>query len=72
MKSSIPPRLERVHDLTPRGAGLSVISSFGVPRSFQLAVDGETVMRHCKPRRQRFAGFCFSGGCNPHDGQSNR
>ena len=37
-----------VHDLTPSGAGLSVISSFGVPRSFQLAVDGETAMRHCK------------------------
>jgi hypothetical protein len=37
-----------VHDLTPHGAGLSVISSFGVPRSFQLAIDGETASRHCK------------------------
>lgn len=37
-----------VHDLTPSGAGLSVISSFGVPRSFQLAIDGEAAARHCK------------------------
>ena len=37
-----------VHDLTPRGAGLSVISSFGVPRVFQLAIDGEAATRHCK------------------------
>jgi hypothetical protein len=37
-----------VNDLTPRGAGLSVISSFGVPRLFQLAIDGETGTRHCK------------------------
>jgi hypothetical protein len=37
-----------VNDLTPRGAGLSVISSFGVPRVFQLAIDGEAGPRHCK------------------------
>ncbi|HTT47562.1 MAG TPA: hypothetical protein VMG39_06100 [Pseudolabrys sp.] len=37
-----------VNDLTPRGAGLSVISSFGVPRVFQLAIDGEAATRHCK------------------------
>ena len=37
-----------VNDLTPRGAGLSVISSFGIPRLFQLAIDGEAGTRHCK------------------------
>jgi len=37
-----------VNDLTTRGAGLSVISSFGVPRLFQLAIDGEAAPRHCK------------------------
>ncbi len=37
-----------VNDLTARGAGLSVISSFGVPRVFQLAIDGEPGTRHCK------------------------
>jgi hypothetical protein len=37
-----------VNDLTPRGAGLSVISSFGLPRVFQLAIDGEAGARHCK------------------------
>jgi hypothetical protein len=37
-----------VNDLTPRGAGLSVVSSFGLPRVFQLAIDGEAAARHCK------------------------
>lgn len=37
-----------VNDLTTRGAGLSVISSFGVPRLFQLAIDGEAAPRYCK------------------------
>ena len=37
-----------VNDLTPRGAGLSVISSFGLPRVFLLAIDGEAATRHCK------------------------
>lgn len=37
-----------VSDLTPRGAGLSVGTSFGLPRAFQLAIDGETGIRYCK------------------------
>ena len=37
-----------VNDLTPRGAGLSVVSSFGLPQVFQLAIDGEERARHCK------------------------
>jgi len=37
-----------VNDLTPRGAGLSVVSNFGVPRVFQLAIDGEAATRHCR------------------------
>ena len=37
-----------VNDLTPRSVGLSVISSFGIPRLFQLAIDGEAGTRHCK------------------------
>jgi hypothetical protein len=36
-----------VNDLTPRGAGLSVVSSFGLPRVFQLVIDGEAAARHC-------------------------
>ncbi|MGH6684516.1 MAG: PilZ domain-containing protein [Pseudolabrys sp.] len=37
-----------VNDLTSNGAGLSVSTSFGVPRVFQLAIDGETGARHCR------------------------
>lgn len=37
-----------VNDLTPSGAGLSVFSNFGVPRVFQLAIDGEAATRHCR------------------------
>ncbi len=37
-----------VNDLTPRGAGLSVVSTFGLPRVFQLAIDGEADPRHCR------------------------
>jgi hypothetical protein len=37
-----------VNDLTSNGAGLSVVSSFGVPRIFLLAIDGEAAARHCK------------------------
>ena len=31
-----------------RGAGLSFVSTFGVPSKFQLLVDGETQLRHCR------------------------
>ena len=37
-----------VNDLTPGGAGLSVGTTFGMPRVFQLAIDGETGARHCR------------------------
>lgn len=37
-----------VNDLTQHGAGLSVGSTFGIPRVFQLAIDGEKSSRHCK------------------------
>lgn len=37
-----------VTDLTPRGAGLSLGTTFGVPQVFLLAVDGETGSRHCR------------------------
>ena len=37
-----------VHDLSPRGAGLSVGSTFGVPQVFQLAIDGEKGTRFCR------------------------
>jgi hypothetical protein len=37
-----------VLDLTPRGAGLSVGTTFGVPQVFQLMVDGEKASRHCR------------------------
>jgi PilZ domain len=37
-----------VNDLTPRGAGLSVGSTFGLPQVFQLAIDGEAGTRHCR------------------------
>ena len=35
-------------DLTPRGAGLSLGTTFGVPGVFQLAIDGEKGNRHCR------------------------
>ena len=37
-----------VHDLSPRGAGLSVGTTFGLPRVFQLAIDGEKGTRFCR------------------------
>ena len=37
-----------VADLTPRGAGLSVGTTFGVPDVFQLRIDGEPNSRHCR------------------------
>jgi hypothetical protein len=37
-----------VHDLTSQGAGLSVASAFGVPRTFSLAIDGEASPRFCR------------------------
>ncbi len=37
-----------VIDLTPRGAGLVVPSAFGVPRVFQLTINGETGAKHCQ------------------------
>jgi hypothetical protein len=37
-----------VIDLTPRGAGLIVASAFGVPKVFQLTVNGETGAKHCQ------------------------
>jgi hypothetical protein len=36
-----------VHDLSPRGAGLSVATTFGLPKSFELAIDGAG-SRHCR------------------------
>jgi len=35
-------------DLTPQGAGLSVGSTFGLPHSFRLMLDGEDRDRYCK------------------------
>jgi PilZ domain len=37
-----------VNDLTPRGAGLSVGTTFGLPQIFRLTIDGETRSRHCR------------------------
>ena len=37
-----------VHDLTSNGAGLSVVSAFGLPKVFRLAIDGEREDRYCK------------------------
>lgn len=37
-----------MHDLTPCGAGLSVGSVFGVPRTFSLTIDGDTGSRFCR------------------------
>lgn len=37
-----------VSDLSARGAGLSFASTFGIPRTFQLLVDGESQARHCR------------------------
>jgi hypothetical protein len=37
-----------VIDLSLRGAGLSVGSTFGLPQVFRLEIDGEAGTRHCK------------------------
>lgn len=37
-----------INDLTENGAGLSVGTTFGLPRVFRLAVDGEPLARHCR------------------------
>ena len=37
-----------VIDLTPRGAGITLGSAFGVPQVFQLKINGETEVRHCR------------------------
>lgn len=46
-----PPAKDRpctVHDLSSQGAGLSVISAFGLPQSFWLNLDGEHNDRYCE------------------------
>lgn len=37
-----------VANLTPRGAGLSLGTTFGVPEVFHLRIDGEPHSRHCR------------------------
>ena len=37
-----------VIDLTPQGAGLTVTSTFGIPKTFQLTIEGEKQTRHCR------------------------
>jgi PilZ domain-containing protein len=37
-----------VEDLTATGAGLHVASTFGLPRVFQLTIDGEIGSKHCR------------------------
>lgn len=37
-----------VHDLSSQGAGLSVVSTFGLPQSFWLTLEGEHDDRYCK------------------------
>jgi hypothetical protein len=37
-----------VEDLTTAGAGLHVGTTFGLPKVFQLTVDGEIETRHCR------------------------
>ena len=37
-----------MHDLTARGAGLSVGSVFGVPGTFSLLIDGDSGSRFCR------------------------
>lgn len=37
-----------IHNLTRSGAGLSVGSTFGIPRTFTLSIDGEPLARFCR------------------------
>jgi hypothetical protein len=37
-----------VEDVTAGGAGLHVASTFGLPRVFQLTIDGEIGSKHCR------------------------
>jgi hypothetical protein len=50
-----------IHDLTARGAGLSVASAFGLPRVFTLAIDGERSGRFCRVAwsEGKKLGVCF-------------
>jgi PilZ domain len=35
-------------DLTRQGAGLTVTSTFGIPKTFQLTIKGEKQTRYCR------------------------
>ncbi len=37
-----------VTDLTPRAAGITLVSAFGIPRTFQLKINGEPESKHCR------------------------
>ena len=37
-----------VTDLTPRGAGITLVSAFGIPRTFQMKINGEPEVKHCR------------------------
>ena len=37
-----------VTDLTSLGAGITLVSAFGVPQTFQLKIKGEPEMKHCR------------------------
>jgi PilZ domain-containing protein len=37
-----------VSDLSSHGAGLTFASTFGIPSQFQLLIDGESCLRHCR------------------------
>jgi hypothetical protein len=39
-----------VTDLTPNGASITLGSAFGIPQVFQLTINGETEVKHCRVR----------------------
>jgi hypothetical protein len=37
-----------ITDLTPRGAGITLGSAFGIPQTFQMKSNGEPEVKHCR------------------------
>jgi hypothetical protein len=44
----LPPIICTIIDISPTGAGLWVGSTFGIPNTFDLFIDGDPTKRACK------------------------
>jgi hypothetical protein len=57
----VPPFTCTVHDLTTKGAGLSIPATQILPSTFELSFDSFRTMRHCRMvwQRKREIGVAF-------------